>query len=78
MTLPAYPSLLPSLLQLIMTNKDAAKSVIVTVATFSICATAPWIVLVPVAAGAGLYIAKLFGKDEEDESSDGNKRNKPK
>jgi len=35
-----------------------------TIAVFSICATAPWIVLVPVSVGAGVYIGKLFGNDE--------------
>lgn len=47
-----------------MTNKDSTKAVITTIATFAICATAPWIVVFPVAAGAGLYIGKLFSNDE--------------
>ena len=53
-----------------MTNKDATKAVITTIAAFSICATAPWIVLIPVAAGAGIYIENLFNR--------GDKKKKPK
>ena len=50
-----------------MTNKDVAKTVVVTVASFSIVAAgAPWLVIVPVAVGAGLYLGKLFDNDENE------------